>query len=779
MSEPTSNGQDVVPSITRRHPDALCENCSLFTEQGSKYAGGEGPDTADIVIIGEAPGYDEAKKGRPFTGPSGRLLDTVLSYHKIDRAASYVDNVVACRPPSNRTPSKGEIDCCWPRLRKEVTKRQPKTIVALGNTAAQTTLETRTGITTLRIGPPKPSPYFEGAEVIATVHPAYCLRTADAFPHLVSDIGKARTDIRISWEPPTYVVVNDESSARQALEEIPRRSKRLVVDIEAGIDKDEFGHPDHYQPLCVGIGYEKGKVCVIGEEALRVPSVKHHLADVLLTSDLTEQNGKFDSAGLEAWCQTGGIGSRLKFDTMLASYCLDERPGIHSLDYNGVELLGAPNWKHELSRYVKKGDNYNVVPRDVLYRYNAYDVGATDLLEEYFVARFDDDNRKLHDFLVEVSPILQACEVEGVSIDIPYLDELTETYLGVIEALVDELQPWVANPRSPQQVKAALASMGVTVSSTAKDILEIVLEKVQPETQVAEFVRRMLRHRREQKLYGTYIKGARKRLYQGRLHPTFLLHGTTTGRTACRNPNLQNVPRESSIRRMFIPGPGNVFVQADYRTIELRALATEAGDEYLRTIFLEGRDIHDEFSSVLYGPNFTKEQRVRTKAFVYGVSYGREEYSIAMEYGIPVAEARRTMQLFTNAIPQTMTYREGVKHKVLKEQDDLVTHFGRHRRFWLITEENKKDVVKEALAFVPQSTASDINLHSLVRLRRDYGLKTRIPVHDSILVECAKEEADEVGETMRTVMEQTATEIYTDFVPFPVDVKVGTSWGEV
>src|SRR5690606_8933307 len=121
--------------------------------------------------------------------------------------------------------------------------------------------------------------------------------------------------------------------------------------------------------------------------------------------------------------------------------------------------------------------------------------------------------------------------------------------------------------------------------------------------QLMSFCTAMLRHRREAKLYGTYVKGIRKRTYKGRVFPNFLVHGTTTGRLACRNPNLQNIPRESTIRKQFVPSrPENVFVSVDYSQAELRVLAWLAQDEYLRAIFNDPtRDLFNELRPVLYG----------------------------------------------------------------------------------------------------------------------------------------------------------------------------------
>lgn len=135
-------------------------------------------------------------------------------------------------------------------------------------------------------------------------------------------------------------------------------------------------------------------------------------------------------------------------------------------------------------------------------------------------------------------------------------------------------------------------------------------------------------------------------------------------------------------------------------------------------------------------------------------------------------------------IPDTMRWRSEQHRRVFNEGKPQQTHFGRRRRFHLITRENKMDVGKEALAFIPQSTASDICLHALCRIRKHFGWsehspKIRITVHDSILVECDEAEAKEVGEDMSRIMQETAAEIYSTTIPFTADAERGKSWGEL
>jgi DNA polymerase-1 len=564
----------------------------------------------------------------------------------------------------------------------------------------------------------------------------------------------------------------------------------LVIDIEVGVEKDtHFDHPDQYQLLCVGLGYATSKVAVVGETALRDTAVRSLLRRVLERHRVVAHNGKFDVAGL--WIIVHGT---LSFDTMLAHYALDERPGTHGLKYLAVEELGAPQYDLEIKRFVGRGDSYANIPRDVLYKYNAYDVACTYLLKDKYGIELQEQGLKdLHDFLVDSSNTLMRIEMEGLRVSRDHLDSLTDGYEHSLAELRSRLRRWVDNPNSPKQVTEALLHLGIRTSTTneetlrrIKDLFDLGSFKNQDkmaERGLGEFMELMLLHRREAKLYGTYVKGIRKRLYKGRVHPTFLLHGTVTGRLACRNPNLQNVPRESKIRQLFIPGEGNVFVQGDYAQAELRVVATLAQDDYLRQIFSStDRDIHGEVATQFFGPGWNKDQRVRAKAYVFGLCYGREAPSIAAEFGIPISEAVKHYKAFFSMIPGVVEWRDQIKRQIYGGQDDLVTHFGRRRRFWLITDDNRKDVLKEGLAFLPQSTASDINLAAANRLSRIFGdgsARLRLLVHDSILVECRRQDAEHVGRVIKDTMERTAKEVFTDYVPFKVDISMGDSWGDL
>jgi DNA polymerase I-like protein with 3'-5' exonuclease and polymerase domains len=150
-----------------------------------------------------------------------------------------------------------------------------------------------------------------------------------------------------------------------------------------------------------------------------------------------------------------------------------------------------------------------------------------------------------------------------------------------------------------------------------------------------------------------------------------------------------------------------------------------------------------------------------------------------MEYGIPVAEAERGLRAFKDLIPATEKWQLETRQKVLDGQD-LITPFGRHRRYTLITDQNRKDILNEALSFLPQSTASDICLSALVRLRpalRGLGF-IRLTIHDALVVECAEAAYEQVSALLTSVMVEEASRL-TDYVPFAVDVSSGTNWGDL
>lgn len=771
---------DTLDGPQRRHPSAICEECTLCDPQLA-YIASTGPISASIAIVGESPGYQEERVGIPFSGPGGKLLDGVLTSTKLKRSQLFLTTTVLCRTPDNRAPTKREQAACWPRLKEELDSLSKlETIMALGNVASQALLETTEGITSLRVGSPKSNDRFPGVKIIPTFHPAACLRVGDNFPSLMLDFKKVRS-YTSEWYEPIVKVFDTAAEALAVLEELAKSTyNEIVIDIEVGIEKDtDFQHPERFEFLCVGICYTAGKTIIIGEEALKADTVRAKLIKVLQGKKIICHNGKFDLAGLSVWGKLD-----LWFDTMLAHYVTDERRGTHSLSYLATELIGAPDWKDVLDEWVGSGKrkaSYANVPRDILYKYCGFDCHNTYLLYEYFSKDLDQTPkfRQLHDDLVDISSMLQYAEQKGIAYDIAYFEQLDNSYFDSLRSQREAMEHWVANPNSWIQVQKALTKMKVSTESTDDLHLEIILRKVAFDSEPAQFVRALRAYRKDFKQYSVYVRGMIERGFEGRLHTNFIMHGTTSGRLAAKEPNLLNVTRGPLIKTGFVPDPDHVFVQADYKTAELRVVGVEANCPWLIEVLSDPlRDIHGEVATQRYGPGWTKDQRVRAKAVVFGLGYGREAGSIATEFDIPLKEAEEVVRAFFELIPEVKEWQQYIKHQVTKLGVDLTNHFGRKRRFHLISKDNVANVGRESLAFIPQSTANDINLRAATKLYKELGMDVRLLVHDSCLVNCPPDEAEQVARVMSRVMQDTALQ-YTDVIPFYVDTSIGNNWGEL
>jgi DNA polymerase-1 len=609
------------------------------------------------------------------------------------------------------------------------------------------------------------------------------------------------------WSEPRWSATDDPTTAVAWITDLLVREGPLVVDIEVGIEKDAgFGHPNEYDLLCVGVYDEERGALVFGSGALGVKAVLDLLRRLFRQRPIIAHNGKFDLAGL--YPHLGGL--ELWFDTMLASYCLDERPGNHGLKVLAVEKLGAPAYDDEIRQYVPRGGNYGDIPRPILYKYNAMDVAVTWALYKMFSTALDRDGawpytswparklRDVHDMLVAASNQLMYLELNGIAVDQVYSIQLGNKYLERITELEERIDDIVRsstghqitsiNPRSPKQIHEYLGSQNITVSATDVDTIVAKLGTIGSDVPAAGFMRTLLEHRRQQKLYSTYVQGIRKRVYRGRVYTTYLLHGTTSGRLASRNPNLQNIVRDKGIKRQFVASRADhVLVHVDYKQAEARVMATLARDEYLRRVLADPTiDIFDDLCEQIHGAHWVnlsdaakKELRIRIKAFFYGLGYGREAPSIAAEFGMPLRDAYKLRDDFMGLIPGIAKWQDDIRKTVLSEQR-LVTPFGRVRRFHLITDRNKRDVLNEALSFLPQSTASDICLSALVRLRpmlKGLGF-LRLTIHDALVAECHVDRRDEVSELLQSTMVEAGRR-FTDYVPFAVDVSYGPSWGDL
>jgi len=167
-----------------------CQRCKLAPKR-TNIVFGSGSPNAELVFVGEAPGYDEDQQGLPFVGRAGQLLTKIIESINLKREEVYICNVLKCRPPENRNPEPDEVASCNPFLKKQLATIRPKIVCCLGTFAAQTVIQTTSSISKLR------GQFFDidGMRVIATFHPAYLLRSPDKKREVWEDMKQIRAEL--------------------------------------------------------------------------------------------------------------------------------------------------------------------------------------------------------------------------------------------------------------------------------------------------------------------------------------------------------------------------------------------------------------------------------------------------------------------------------------------------------------------------------------------------------------------------------------------------------
>ena len=318
--------------------------------------------------------------------------------------------------------------------------------------------------------------------------------------------------------------------------------------------------------------------------------------------------------------------------------------------------------------------------------------------------------------------------------------------------------------------------------STAAD----VLEKLAPEHPVVASV---LEYRTLAKLKSTYADGLAAFIApDGRIHSTFNQTITATGRISSTEPNLQNIPVRMElgrmIRKVFVPKPGCVFVDADYSQIELRVLAHLSGDERLIQAYRDAEDIHRITASQVFHIPFdevTPLQRRNAKAVNYGIVYGISSFGLSQDLSISRKEASEYIEKYFETYPGIKNFLDGlVEHA--KENGYVTTLYGRRRPMPELKSSNfmQRSFGERVAMNAPiQGTAADIIKIAMIRvserLKREQ-LKSRLilQIHDELLIEAEKEEVEQVKTILREEM-QGAAELS---VRLEVDMHTGNNWYE-
>jgi len=281
-----------------------------------------------------------------------------------------------------------------------------------------------------------------------------------------------------------------------------------------------------------------------------------------------------------------------------------------------------------------------------------------------------------------------------------------------------------------------------------------------------------------------------------RVHTSYLLPGSRTGRLASRDPNLQNIPRASEIKNLFIARPGHKLVEVDSAQAELRWLAFHSQDPGLLQVFREGRDIHSAVASRIYNlpeelfsQEEYKEQRVVAKTINFGLIYGRGAASVAaqltreLKRDVSVEEAEGYIRLFFNEFPGVLRWRNGLVAEA-SATGFVRSYYGRKRRLPDLHSEDLKvrgHAEREAYNAAIQADSSDSTQYGGLAVQKElkdkYDFQSVLTVHDSYVWEVREDQAEAFAVDAVHIFENVAGSDVN--VPFKADASIGDKWGSL
>ena len=490
-------------------------------------------------------------------------------------------------------------------------------------------------------------------------------------------------------------------------------------------------------------------------------------------------------------------------DTMLASYALDAGLNGHGMDELAAKFLGHKAIAFsEVAGQGKSFIGFARVPLDKATEYAAEDADVTlrlwNCLQPRLVA---EGMATVYETLERPLPLVLArMERRGICIDRTILARLSGEFaqdMARLEAEVHELAGEPFNLGSPKQLgdilfgKFGLAGGKKTATgawSTSASVLDELAE------QGHELPSKILEWRQVQKLRSTYAEALPRFINPntGRVHTSYSLAATSTGRLSSSEPNLQNIPVRNEagrkIRRAFIAAPGHKLISADYSQIELRLLAHIADIPQLKKAFAEGLDIHAMTASAVFGvpvEGMPSEIRRRAKAINFGIVYGISAFGLANQLGISREEAGAFIRAYFERFPGIRAYMDATK-KLCKEQGFVSTLFGRKCHYPRIASGTAAERAFNERAAVNapiQGAAADIIRRAMIRMddalvQANLSAKMLLQVHDELVFEAPESEVEATIKLVREVMEQAALPAVTLSVPLLVEARAANNWDE-
>jgi DNA polymerase I len=498
-----------------------------------------------------------------------------------------------------------------------------------------------------------------------------------------------------------------------------------------------------------------------------------------------------------------GITLRNTDDAQLMSYALDAGRNAHGLDSLSETWLGHAVISHgELTGSGKGKLSFDQVAIDRAAEYSAEDADVILRLWRLLKPRLVAERMTTVYELLErpLVAVLARMERRGISIDRQVLSRLSGDFAQTaarVEAEIQEIAGEPVNVGSPKQIGDILfGKMGIPGGtktktgawSTSAQILDELAE------QGHEFPKKILEWRQVSKLKSTYTDALPTYVHPEthRVHTTYALAATTTGRLSSNEPNLQNIPVRTEdgrkIRRAFIASPGHKLVSADYSQIELRLLAEIADIPVLKQAFRDGLDIHAMTASEMFGvpvKDMPAEVRRRAKAINFGIIYGISAFGLANQLGIAREEASAYIKKYFERFPGIRAYMDATRD-FCRSHGYVETLFGRKCHYPDIKASNasvRSFNERAAINARLQGTAADIIRRAMIRMEealaeKKLSAQMLLQVHDELIFEVPDDEVAATLPVVQHVMQDAPFPAVVLSLPLHVDARAADNWDE-
>ena len=774
-------------------------NCSGCAREHSEHIYKK-PYHSDIMIIGDLPTAFEIMTGELFGDTASKMLYRELYTVGIDMAQCYCTKAIKCNMNSEK-PKKKDIKLCRTILHEEIEQVNPKYILVLGSVALDTLLGKSNVSNNHGIAID-----FKGATVVATYNPAAFVKQPHYAIEFRADLEYfSRITCGVKHEKPKdfkYKIIENHQQLLK-MEKYIMGKKVIAYDIEStGLDE----YAKDASLLMLGIATDGWTFIIPLETEHYSPDDKRYykvLARILEKNDVHKvaHFAKFDNR----WLRLRNVYPYINFDTFLGAYTLNVTTP-HGLKWLAKTYCGANDY----------GDGIVFKPGltkaefDAMAEYCALDCYYT--LKLYYIIKNELSldpglSRVFRYIIMPGERVLQKVEERGVYVNEDKLKEVTNTYTELkaeVEGHIRDRLPADMkgmNINSTQQLaellfkRLKLPIIGVTATgtpATGKSTL-LRLAEHSPLPQL------ILNYKKYEKALNGFLKPWADYLKRdGRLHTTYKIAQTATGRLSAENPNLQQVPRDQQVRQLISAPDGYKFIEADYSQIELRVASFIAGESTMKHTYNTGGDIHTLTASQVAGvpiDKVTKQQRFGAKAVNFGFLYGMGWKSFRAyafdTYGVTFTEdeAHKARDAYFTTYPQLEAWHERQRREV-NTYGQIRTATGRIRHLPNIASPDREvssGAERQAINTPVQSFASDITMLAMImidaKLEKLYGDDAFIvgQVHDAIMVQAKDAISNDVALLIKRCMESVPDVLSKYFgvtldIPIVADVAVGEAW---